>query len=144
MSKYIFSKIAKIGEEVRASNIIKVELGVQEDLQSFINLLDQKSSYLPRLATTANKKINEYNSLAKELENTADLAGGFYSETLKTVRDSEAYLKNLLAKLKELNMSFRDFPNASVLDKKLDDMGKVLDGFTALKNIRAQTIDKKF
>jgi hypothetical protein len=117
---------------------------VQEDLKSFINLLDQKSSYLPRLATTANEKINEYNSLAKELENTADLAGGFYSETLKTVRDSEAYLKNLLAKLKELNMSFRDFPNASVLDKKLDDMGKVLDGFTALKNIRAQTIDKKF
>ena len=69
MNKQIFSKIAKIGEEVRASNIIKVELGVQEDLKSFINLLDQKSSYLPRLATTANEKINEYNSLAKELEN---------------------------------------------------------------------------
>jgi hypothetical protein len=144
MSKQIFAKIAKIGEEVReAQEPMRVELGVQEDLQSFINLLDQKSSYLNQLATDANQKINEFNALAKELNRIASFSGGFYSETLKTVRDSEAYLKNLLTKLKELNMSFNDFPKASVLDKKLDDMGKVLDGFTAIKNINAQTIDKK-
>ena len=135
-TKRVFAKLS-------AQEPTKVEFGTQEDLRDFIVKLDSSVSSLTRLATITNQKINEYNSIAKELENAASLADNFYSETLQTIRNSESYLKNLLSKLNELGMSFNDFPNASALDKKLDDMGKVLDGFTAIKNINAQTIDKK-
>jgi hypothetical protein len=135
-TKRVFAKLS-------AQEPMKVEFGTQEDLRDFIVKLDSSVSSLTRLATITNQKINEYNSIAKELENAASLADNFYSETLQTVRNSESYLKNLLSKLNELGMSFNDFPNASALDKKLDDMGKVLDGFTAIKNVNPRTIDKK-
>ena len=38
MSKQIFSKIAKIGEEVRQAEAIKVEMGIAEELASYITL----------------------------------------------------------------------------------------------------------
>ena len=38
MSKQIFSKIAKIGEEVRSAEAIKVEMGIAEELASYITL----------------------------------------------------------------------------------------------------------
>jgi hypothetical protein len=143
MSKHIFSKIAKIGEEVRSAEPVKVELGVQEDLQDLIFKLDSSTTNLSNLSNLVNKKINEYNAIAKELVNGANLADSLYSETLSTVRSSEAYLKNLSVKLKELGMSFNDFPRASILDKKLDEMGRVLDGITAIKNVNPITINKK-
>lgn len=138
------STLNKVFAKFSAQEPIKVQLGVQEDLQDFIFKLDSATTNLNNLSNLVNKKINEYNAIAKELENGVSLADSLYSETLSAVRGSEAYLKNLSAKLKELGMSFNDFPRASVLDNKLDEMGKVLDGITAIKNINPQTIDKKF
>jgi mevalonate kinase len=37
MSKHIFSKIAKIGEEVRQAETVKVELALIDDVKSVIN-----------------------------------------------------------------------------------------------------------
>ena len=135
-TKRVFAKLS-------AQEPMKVELGVQEDLQDLIFKLDSSVTNLNNLRNLVNKKINEYNAIAKELENGANLADSLYSETLSTVRSSEAYLKNLSVKLKELGMSFNDFPRASILDKKLDEMGRVLDGITAIKNVNPMTINKK-
>ena len=137
------STLNKVFAKFSAQEPMKVELGVQEDLQDLIFKLDSSVTNLNNLSNLVNKKINEYNAIAKELENGSNLADSLYSETLSTVRSSEAYLKSLSVKLKELGMSFNDFPRASILDKKLDEMGRVLDGITAIKNVNPITINKK-
>lgn len=143
----VLNKLAKFTAkevELSAQEPIEVEFGVQEEAQGLIAKLESSASNLDRLSSLMNQKINEYNAIAKELENGANLADKFYSETYSTYRNSEKYLKDLSVKLKELGMSFNDFPKASLLDKKLDEMGKVMDGFIAIKNILPKTINTKF
>ena len=65
MSKHIFSKIAKIGEEVRSAEPMKVELALIDDVKSIINQaeslmqeIDKDGKEFLRLEQIINRKGN--------------------------------------------------------------------------------------
>ena len=72
MSKQIFSKIAKIGEEVRAAEAIKVEMGIAEELASYITLannVEQAGKDMYANETKATQLLKQADKLLQPLGN---------------------------------------------------------------------------
>ena len=98
MSKQIFSKIAKIGEEVRSAEAIKVELGAMEDLPKMLKLLQEGQKVETRAAAAETKYSNAVNDalaarskLETELQNLKQ-----YQKTVDaTIAKVDAMAKDL-------------------------------------------------
>ena len=72
MSKQIFSKIAKIGEEVRQAEAIKVEMGIAEELASYITLannVEQAGKDMYANETKATQLLKQADKLLQPLGN---------------------------------------------------------------------------
>ena len=141
MSKQIFSKIAKIGEEVRAANLVQVDFSVQDD----INNLDKKIANIQAEATKTinlvNKKIDEYNALAAEISNTANLASKINSELFKAGSEASQYLRTVQAKLKELGIDDSQVKGIGRLKKTIDTIDSLyLKRLSAAENVNPPKI----
>jgi cytochrome c551/c552 len=121
MSKQIFSKIAKIGEEVRAAQPMKVEFALIDDLDKLSNNVKQIASdhrndvvqfqeAVQKLAASYKGKTQQSVDLLTAIRNAekmaTDLGVDINLSKYKTVLDdyykAEQVLSDLLAKAKTL------------------------------------------
>ena len=142
--KQVFSKIAKIGEEVRnlqlSKEAIRVDLNVQSEIQSLISKIEQSEDNALKLRSLINAKIKQYNDIADELSNGAKLASSIYSDAFNAMSKGEDMLNDLSKKLKDLGMSLDDFPNAEVLTRLIDESGSLLSTLQTIENINPPKI----
>lgn len=141
MSKHIFSKIAKIGEEVRSAKLVQVDFSVQDDIDN----LDKKIANIQAEATKTinlvNKKIDEYNALAAELSNTANLASKINSELFKAGSEASQYLRTVQAKLNDLGIDDSQIKGIGRLKKTIDTMDSLyLKRLSAAENVNPAKI----
>ena len=141
MSKHIFSKIAKISEEVRAAKLVQVDFSVQDD----INNLDKKIANIQAEATKTinlvNKKIDEYNALATEINSAANLASKINGELFKAGSEASQYLRTVQAKLKDLGIDDSQITGIGRLKKTIDTIDSLyLKRLSAAENINPPKI----
>ena len=105
MSKQIFSKIAKIGEEVRESEAIKVELALVNDIvDASNNLIDV---------------ANEALGLKKSMKTDMRRLEGYQSDGVELFRSLQKMQQELVIKLKELDLQPSGSPQYKLAEKAL-------------------------
>jgi len=127
MSKQIFSKIAKIGEEVRAAEVIKVELSIKDDFDSAykealnkeydaIAVVQSLVKQIPNLESALNAakaKYIEANATGQKFESAAKELGVDISNTTKVIMNiSDSKPQNmdkLIQKLKNIKTELNTF-----------------------------------
>ena len=86
MSKHIFSKIAKIGEEIRevelSQELIKVEFAELSDLGKYSNEIAAAIESASRKATELTAKAKELNAAVKALNSARSIAIKTYTDLL--------------------------------------------------------------
>ena len=85
MSKQIFAKIAKIGEEIRS--ITKVEFAAVDDAAAMIKAINDKKEELKLEFSKLTKIYNQFSRVQNDFRDTAKkavLEGGYYSN-VKTI-----------------------------------------------------------
>jgi uncharacterized protein YoxC len=111
MSKHIFSKIAKVGEEVRAAKTIKVEFAVIDDLKKSYTALEKSVDYIDGAHQKSLQKINMV--LADSKQKIATAIDDFEIALLK-LQELAAPVKsqsnNFVKAAKELGMNPDDSP----------------------------------
>lgn len=136
MSKHIFSKIAKIGEEVRSAEVIKVEFA-NAAINSLIAGLKAQLQNLQQAKSASTKDFSDYENLKRKVveqvkvndstvENALDL-GGRASQVMSKLEDQ----------LKDLGMNVSDFKEYGEIEKfrrELLDEAKAVQRLT--KNIK--------
>ena len=80
MSKQIFSKIAKIGEEVRQAEAIKVEMGIAEELASYITLANNVEQAGKDMYANESKATQ----LLKQADKLLQPLGNFYETQIES------------------------------------------------------------
>ena len=142
--KQVFSKIAKIGEEVRnlqlSKDAIRVDLNVQSEIKSFISKIEQAEDNAIKLRSLMNTKIKQYNDIADELSNGAKLASSIYSDAFNAMSNGEDMINDLSKKLRDLGMTLDDFPNAEVLSRLIDESGSLLSTLQTIENVNPPKI----
>jgi phage host-nuclease inhibitor protein Gam len=93
MSKQIFSKIAKIGEEIRS--ITKVEFAAVDDAAAMIKAINGKKEELKLEFGKLTKIYNQYSRVQNDFRDTAKkamLEGGYFSnvKTITTKIENDA------------------------------------------------------
>ena len=119
---------------------IKVDLGVQEDLRSYIFQLETFGKRVDQVRSLMNGKIKEYNDIAAELEKGASVADEIYKDAFQSISESDEYLSNLEKKLKDLGMSLGDFPNSQGLIRMIDESKDMLSSLGAARNVNPPKI----
>ena len=98
MSKQIFAKIAKIGEEIRSAEAIKVKLGAMEDLPKMLKLLQEGQKVESRAAAAETKYINAVNdalSVRSKLETELQNLKQYQKTVDATIAKVDAMAKDL-------------------------------------------------
>ena len=127
MNKHIFSKIAKIGEEVRAAEVIKVELSIKDDFDSAFKMAVDKEwdavaavqvlvKQIPNVETALNAakaKYVEANATGQKFESAAkELGVDISSGTKATMNLSDSkpqVIDKLIQKLKSIKNELNTF-----------------------------------
>ena len=118
MSKQIFSKIAKIGEEVRSAQPMKVEFAANPaQTLSKIKALDDK---LRQEESKMSKAYQEYIAFIKQAE--------------KQIDDFDSELSFLQTDAKRLGIDANVIPNWKEAVDNMNRVGKVLIGLKTLYN----------
>lgn len=105
MNKQIFSKIAKIGEEVREAEAVKVELSLVNDIiDSSNNLLDL---------------ANETIGLKKSMKTDMRRLEGYQADGVELFRSLQKMQQDLTIKLKELDLQPDGSPQYKLAEKAL-------------------------
>ena len=127
MSKQIFAKIAKIGEEVRAAEAIKVELSIKDDFDSAykealnkeydaIAVVQSLVKQIPNLESALNAakaKYVEANATGQKFESAAkelgvDISSG--TKAIMNISDSKPQtMDKLIQKLKNIKTELNTF-----------------------------------
>ena len=68
MSKHIFSKIAKIGEEVRSGQSIKVELSMIQDADALYSKITQGAKAQVSVLLKVEQELKSLEAVAKQLQ----------------------------------------------------------------------------
>ena len=86
MSKHIFSKIAKIGEEVRSAEPMKVELSLVSDLrkemEAVSNGTNQAFNLISQAEVRLQKSLADHKRILSEAENGVRLAKDLGADSL--------------------------------------------------------------
>ena len=105
MSKQIFSKIAKIGEEVRLAETIKVELSLVNDI------IDHSNDLIEISNETIGMK-NDLKAYMRRLE-------GYQTDGVELFRALQKMQQELIGRLKELELQPTDSPQYKLAEKAL-------------------------
>lgn len=111
MNKKVFSKIAKIGEEVRAAKTIKVEFAVIDDLKKSYTALEKSVDSIDGVHQKSLQKINSV--LADSKQKIATAIDDFEIALLKMQELSTPVAQqsaNFIKAAKELGMTPDDSP----------------------------------
>jgi hypothetical protein len=126
MSKQIFSKIAKIGEEVRAAEVIKVELSIKDDFEAaFESAVDAQSE--------AAGEVSLIRKQIEKVESSLNAARTKYVETNKIGNKFESAAKEL-----GLDISSTPAPNVKTImllcDGELQVIDKIIQKLKSIKS----------
>ena len=126
MSKQIFSKIAKIGEEVRAAEVIKVELSIKDDFEAaFESAVDAQSE--------AAGEVSLIRKQIEKVESSLNAARTKYVETNKIGNKFESAAKEL-----GLDISSTPAPNVKTImllcDGELQVIDKIIQKLKGIKS----------
>jgi hypothetical protein len=105
MSKQIFSKIAKIGEEVRSAEAIKVDLAITDDVNQAAYLLDGYA--------------NDMRLLKKSMQADMRRLEGIQNDGIEMFRSLNSLQNELKSKFKELGLDASQAPQYKAAEKAL-------------------------
>lgn len=107
MSKHIFSKIAKIGEEVRAAEPMKVEFDAVSDSNKYL----QKSKAYAAQVEKLNKQVSDAYYDAKALLNKADQASEqvikVYNDYLNMIDEHGKFYSKITQQAKQMGLDIK-------------------------------------
>ncbi len=110
MSKHIFSKIAKIGEEVRSAEPVKVEFSAISDLESATAETQAIAAEYSNLFSQA----RDFKKIAQGLVGDYNRISGLASQNLKasqaTLQKITKSQREVAAQAKELNINVKQIP----------------------------------
>lgn len=136
LGKKTYAEYEKELKEFNLSKVVRVELGLVDDIENLIKSYEQDSK---KLDTAMDNWYNKIASLNKDFPNVSKLYTGFN----KNVESLKSDLDNLTKQAKELGINVNDIPaykNANAAIKRSDDM--VAEFFNA--NRIAKTIKGAF
>jgi len=119
--KHIFSKIAKIGEEVRVSESINVEL-------SSISEMNKIASQAAELQKKAYPMIEAFN----EIDFVVNRATQLISEANKLYQNGSSTGTAFASKAEDLGVSPRQNKNYTDMFDAMNDMARVISGLESL------------
>jgi len=105
MSKHIFSKIAKIGEEVRSAETIKVDLAITDDVNQAAYLLDGYA--------------NDMRLLKKSMQEDMRRLEGIQNDGIEMFRSLSSLQNDLKSKFKEIGLDASQSPQFKAAEKAL-------------------------
>jgi hypothetical protein len=105
MSKQIFSKIAKIGEEVRSAEAIKVDLAITDDVNQAAYLLDGYA--------------NDMRLLKKSMQEDMRRLEGIQGDGIEMFRSLSSLQNELKSKFKEIGLDAAQSPQFKAAEKAL-------------------------
>jgi hypothetical protein len=105
MSKQIFSKIAKIGEEVRSAEAIKVDLAITDDVNQAAYLLDGYA--------------NDMRLLKKSMQEDMRRLEGIQGDGIEMFRSLSSLQNELKSKFKEIGLDAAQSPQFNAAEKAL-------------------------
>ena len=108
MSKHIFSKIAKIGEEVRAAEVIKVEFA-NENIKSLIAGLKAQNENLEKARDNSAKLLTDLTLINDKASEAYTLTGRIINNVESGVmKDAVAVKNQLRQQASELGVNVND------------------------------------
>jgi len=108
MSKHIFSKIAKIGEEVRAAEVIKVEFA-NENIKSLIAGLKAQNENLEKARDNSAKLLTDLTFIDDKARATWELTGRIINNVDSGImKDAVAVKNQLRQQANELGVNVND------------------------------------
>jgi hypothetical protein len=108
MSKHIFSKIAKIGEEVRAAEVIKVEFA-NENIKSLIAGLKAQNENLEKARDNSAKLLTDLTFIDDKARATWELTGRIIRNVDSGImKDAVAVKNQLRQQANELGVNVND------------------------------------
>jgi hypothetical protein len=103
--KQVFSKIAKIGEEVRQAEAVKVELALVDDIVDNSRLLTDYA--------------NELKALKKSMQSDMRALEALQNDGIQYFRSLSGMQNQLVAKLNELGLDKGQSPHNNAIEKAL-------------------------
>jgi len=116
--KQVFSKIAKIGEEVREAEVVKVDLAANPS--QILNKVKELDNSLRQAESKMNKAYQEYISFVKQADKQLD--------------DFDFELSSLQADARRLGVEANTIPNWKEAMDNVIRVGKVVMGLKTLYN----------
>ena len=105
MSKHIFSKIAKIGEEIRSAEIVKVDLAITDDVNQTAYLLDAYANDMQILKKSMQQDMRKLEEIQKD--------------GIEMFRSLNSLQNQLESKFKELGLDASQSPQYKAAEKAL-------------------------
>ena len=136
MSKHIFSKIAKIGEEVRSAEVIKVEFA-NAAINSLIAGLKAQLQNLQQAKSASTKDFSDYENLKRKVVEQVKVNDSTFNNALDLGGEAAQVMSKLEDQLKDLGMNVSDFKEYGEIEKfrrELLDEAKAVERLT--KNIK--------
>lgn len=129
MSKHIFSKIAKIGEEARAAEAIKVELGAMEDLPKMLKLLQEGQKIEARAAAAEDKftrAVNDALAVRSKLETDLQNLKQYQKTVDATIAKVDAMAKDLGVDPMKVLPSYKEVMSNNYLRVNIENVAETL------------------
>ena len=134
MSKQIFSKIAKIGEEVRSAEVIKVELNT-DALKSRLPIMEKTVADASRTIMVAMAEGNQFQDQLRKYNDAINEA----DVTFRYLNGSDIYLKQIQTIRADISKAEKNLgvqiPEPFNLDKAEQTIKEAIDAAAKLKGI---------
>ena len=123
------------------AELVKTDFSVQDDINNLDNKIAKIQAEATKTINLTNKKIDEYNALAVDLSNLANLASKINSELFKAGSEASQYLRTVQAKLKELGIDDSQIKGIGRLKKTVETMDSLyFSRLSAAENINPPKI----
>jgi hypothetical protein len=116
MSKQIFSKIAKIGEEVRAAKVMKVEFA-NAAINSLIAGLKSQLGNLQQAKAESTKDFSDYENLKRKVVEQVKVNEGIVQNAADLGGRASQVMGQLENQLKDLGMNVNEFKPYGEIEK---------------------------
>jgi hypothetical protein len=108
--KQVFAKIAKIGEEVRAADPMKVQFAAIDDLESAVNETKSINSDFDKLTGQRNEFVKVAQGLVGDYNRISGLASQNLKAAQATLQKITKLQREIAAQSKELGVNVKTIP----------------------------------
>jgi predicted nucleic acid-binding Zn-ribbon protein len=129
MSKQIFSKIAKIGEEMRAAEAVKVELAAMDDLPKMLKYIQEGQKIESRAAAIEDKyskSVNDALAARNKLETDFSNLKAYQKAVEKTIADVDKKAKELGVDPMKVLPTYKEVMSQNFLRVNIENVAETL------------------